>query len=198
MTESSLAAAVRDVLAVDPESYRTDAATDADFVLSELSDGTFDNHQSILGLEYEFYAVSENRWNPGDDGAYGLARVPRRLLELIGFEKELGLHNAEMTATPQPFNADGVRAIESEVRSQLTAALDCTAPEGLRLVSDGLWTIPPTGETAQEYLTDSVDDDGVRIATNMTDAVRYHAMANGDLATRSALRLPMSISPPRR
>jgi len=107
MTESSLAAAVRDVLAVDPESYRTDAATDADFVLSELSDGTFDNHQSILGLEYEFYAASENRWNPGDGGAYGLARVPRRLLELIGFEKELGLHNAEMTATPQPFNAEG-------------------------------------------------------------------------------------------
>ena len=190
MTESSLAAAVRDVLAVDPESYRTDAATDADFVLSELSDGTFDNHQSILGLEYEFYAVSENRWNPGDDEAYGLARVPRRLLELIGFEKELGLHNAEMTATPQPFNADGVRAIESEVRSQLTAALDCTAPEGLRLVSDGLWTIPPTGETAREYLTDSVDDDGVRIATNMTDAVRYHAMANGNLADTFRVEAP--------
>ena len=64
MTESSLAAAVRDVLAVDADSFRADAATDADFVLSELSDGTFDNHQSILGLEYEFYAVSENRWNP--------------------------------------------------------------------------------------------------------------------------------------
>ena len=181
MTESSLATAVRDVLAVDADAFRADAATDADFVLSELSDGTFDNQQSILGLEYEFYAVSENRWNPDSDGASGLARVPRRLLELIGFEKELGLHNAEMTATPQPFNAHGVRAIEAEVCSQLDAALDCSRPEGLRLVSDGLWTIPPTGETAREYLTDSVDDDGVRIATNMTDAVRYHAMANGDL-----------------
>jgi hypothetical protein len=49
----------------------------------------------------------------------------------------------------------------------------------MRLVSDGIWTIPPSGETARDYLTNSVEDEGVRIATNMTDAVRYHAMANG-------------------
>jgi hypothetical protein len=49
----------------------------------------------------------------------------------------------------------------------------------MRLVSDGIWTIPPSGESASQYLTDSISDQGVRIATNMTDAVRYHAMANG-------------------
>jgi len=178
MTHSELAPAVRDVLALDTEAYATEAAADADFVLSELDAGTFDNHQSILGLEYEFYGVSEDRWRTGRENHFALARVPRRLLELIGFEKELGLHNAEMTASPQPFNSYGLEAIEAEVRSRLEAALDCSRAEGLRLVSDGLWTIPPTGETAREYLSDSVDDDGVRIATNMTDAVRYHAMAN--------------------
>ncbi len=147
MTKSELAASVRDVLAVDTEAYNTEAAADADFVLSELDSGTFDNHQSILGLEYEFYAVSEDRWHTAKENEFALARVPRRLLELIGFEKELGLHNAEMTASP-------------------------------RLVSDAMWTIPPTGETARGYLTDSIEDGGVRIATNMSDAVRYHAMAN--------------------
>jgi len=178
MTESELAASVRDVLAVDTQEYRTEAATDADFVLSELDAGTFDNHQSILGLEYEFYAVSADRWHTETDGEFALARVPRRLLELIGFEKELGLHNAEMTASPQPFNSHGLTAIESEVRSRLEAALTCSQAEGLRLVSDAMWTIPPTGETARGYLTDSIEDEGVRIATNMSDAVRYHAMAN--------------------
>ena len=178
MTHSELATAVRDVLAVDTEAYATEAAADADFVLSELDAGTFDNHQSILGLEYEFYGVSEDRWQTGRENDFALARVPRRLLELIGFEKELGLHNAEMTASPQPFNSYGIDAIEAEVRGRLEAALACSRAEGLRLVSDGLWTIPPTGETARGYLSDSVDDDGVRIATNMTDAVRYHAMAN--------------------
>ncbi len=178
MTESELAASVRDVLAVDTETYQTEAAADADFVLSELSSGTFDNHQSILGLEYEFYAVSEDRWHTAKENEFALARVPRRLLELIGFEKELGLHNAEMTASPQPFNRHGIAAIESEVRSRLDAALDCSQAEGLRLVSDGLWTIPPTGETARGYLSDNIEDDGVRIATNMSNATRYHAMAN--------------------
>ncbi|OYR77898.1 hypothetical protein DJ71_17675, partial [Halorubrum sp. E3] len=40
------------------------------------------------------------------------------------------------------------------------------------------WTIPPAGETAREYLTDSVEVDGVTVAVNMSDSVRYHAMAN--------------------
>src|SRR6056297_1514716 len=122
MTKSELAASVRDVLAVDSEAYTTEAAADADFVLSELDSGTFDNHQSILGLEYEFYAAAEDRWQTGRDDDFALARVPRRLLELIGFEKELGLHNAEMTASPQPFNSYGIDAIEAEVRGRLEAA----------------------------------------------------------------------------
>ena len=182
MTEE-LAAAVGDALAVDVEEFEAQARTEAEAVKSELREGTFDNHQSIVGLEYEFYAVADGRWEASDDaGIYGLMRVPRRLLELIGFEKELGLHNAEMTTSPQPLNADGLRAQESEVRARLAAAQGCTAAEGIRLVSDGLWTIPPAGETARGYLTDSVEAQGVRIATNMSGSVRYHAMANGPAA----------------
>ncbi|WP_336025304.1 hypothetical protein [Halobellus salinisoli] len=182
MTED-LADAVRDALAVDVEAFEAQAREDAEVVKAELREGTFDNHQSIVGLEYEFYAVADGRWAASDDAdVYALMRVPRRLLDLIGFEKELGLHNAEMTTSPQPLNPDGLRAQESEVRARLGAALDCTGAEGIRLVSDGLWTIPPAGETAREYLTDSVEADGVRIATNMSGSVRYHAMANGPTA----------------
>ena len=182
MTEE-LAASVRDALAVDVEEFEAQARRDAEVVKSELREGTFDNHQSIVGLEYEFYAVADGRWAASDDAdVYALMRVPRRLLELIGFEKELGLHNAEMTTSPQPLNPDGLRAQESEVRARLGAALDCTGAEGIRLVSDGMWTIPPAGETAREYLTDSVEAEGVRIATNMSGSERYHAMANGPTA----------------
>ena len=148
MTEE-LAASVRDALAVDIEEFEAQARRDAEVVKSELREGTFDNHQSIVGLEYEFYAVADGRWAASDDAdVYALMRVPRRLLELIGFEKELGLHNAEMTTSPQPLNPDGLRAQESEVRARLGAALDCTGAEGIRLVSDGMWTIGPEYNSA--------------------------------------------------
>jgi hypothetical protein len=175
---ADLADRVRDVLDVDAEAFEAQARADAEVVKEGLHDGTFDNQQAIVGLEYEFYAVADGRWR-ADDGAYALSRVPRRLLELIGFEKELGLHNAEMTTSPQPFSAYGLRAQESEVKARLAAALDCARSEGMRLVSDALWTIPPAGETARGYLADAIEVDGVRLATNMSDAVRYHAMANG-------------------
>ncbi|MFB6102748.1 MAG: hypothetical protein ABEJ73_09295 [Haloplanus sp.] len=180
--DGDLAARVRDVLDVDVSDFRAQAQADAEVVKTELRDGTFDNHRSIVGLEYEFYAVADGRWRrerETDQAGSELVRVPRRLLELIRFEKELGLHNAEMTTSPQPLNAEGLRAQAAGVRSHLSSALQTTRIEGMRLVSDGLWTLPPSGETARRYLTDSISDDGVRIATNMTDAVRYHAMANG-------------------
>ncbi|WP_248896659.1 hypothetical protein [Haloplanus halobius] len=183
--DGDLAARVRDVLDVDVEEFRAQAQADAEVVKTELRDGTFDNHRSIVGLEYEFYAVADGRWrqeSDTDEAGAELVRVPRRLLELIRFEKELGLHNAELTTSPQPLNAEGLRAQAAGVRSHLESALQTTRIEGMRLVSDGMWTIPPSGETARRYLTDSITDQGVRVATNMTDAVRYHAMANGENA----------------
>ncbi|WP_435358993.1 hypothetical protein [Haloarchaeobius sp. DFWS5] len=190
MPDDDLATRVEDVLAVDGETFEDQVMADAETIKAELAAGTFDNPQDIVGFEYEFYAV-------GDDDAetaaassqYTLKRVPRRLLEFIGFEKELGLHNAEMSTSPQPFNRHGLLAQEHEVLSRLRTALDCTESEGMRLVSDGMWTIPPEGETAREYLTDSVEDRGVRIGTNMSDSARYHAMANTERATAAGMRL---------
>ncbi|QRV15144.1 hypothetical protein JMJ58_19905 [Haloterrigena salifodinae] len=188
MPEEELAERVADVLAVDAAGFREQAQADAEVIKDAVDEGVFDNPQAIVGLEYEFYAVKN------DDCA--LRRVPRRLLELIGFEKELGLHNAEMTTSPQPMNAHGLAAQESEVKARLQTALNVTQSERMRLVSDALWTLPPEGEDATTYLTDSVertttDDDGTersfRIATNMSDSARYHAMANTDQAESAGM-----------
>ncbi|GAB3025083.1 hypothetical protein [Natronobiforma cellulositropha] len=189
MTGADLSDRIGAVLAVDTEANRRRVAADAEIIERELESGTFDNPQAIVGLEYEFYAV--------DTETAALQRVPRRLLELIGFEKELGLHNAEMTTSPQPLNEHGLRAQEAEVCARLQAALEVTRIEGMRLVSDGAFTIPPAGETATRYLTDSVertvpvdgDERPVRLATNMSDAARYHAMANTDTGVGARLEI---------
>ncbi|GAB7095759.1 glutamate-cysteine ligase family protein [Halolamina litorea] len=189
--DRTLADRVRELDAVDAEAFAERAAGDAEVVKSLLRDGAFDNHRSVVGLEYEFYAAADGRWADDEATDCTLMRVPRRLFDLIDFEKELGLHNAEMTTSPQPFNGYGMAAQAAEVRSHLQNARDCTKAEGMRLVSDGIWTIPPAGETAREYLTDSVLDDGVRVAANMSDAVRYHAMANGE-----ELETPLTVDAP--
>ncbi|ERH11682.1 MAG: hypothetical protein J07HB67_00690 [halophilic archaeon J07HB67] len=190
----ALADRIGGMLQTDPEAFRDRAELDAETVKTELANGTFDNHQSIVGFEYEFYAVSQGRWTAsgGTEGVDrgDLTRVPRRLLTLIGFEKELGLHNAEMTTSPQPFNPDGLRAQAAEVRSRLRAALETTRQEGMRLVSDGVWTMPPAGGDARSYLDSTVERDGLRIATNMTDSARYHAMGNGPNADRFGVDAP--------
>ena len=181
MPESDLVASVEEILAVDPAAFQERVKADADVILSEVEDGTFDNPQAIVGLEYEFYAVDE----------YGaLARIPRRLLEYVGFEKELGLHNAEMQTFPDPLNDAGLRGQESSVISRIDAAARPMDAEGRHLVSDGLWTMAPAGESTREYLTDSVERDGIRLATNMSDAPRYHAMANGEIRPGMVIDLP--------
>jgi len=182
MPETELTERVQSALSVDVPAFDERAAEEAEWLVSALREGTFDNPQAIVGLEYEFYGV--------DEATTELVRVPRLLLDLIGFEKELGLHNAEMNTSPQPLSGYGLAAQEAEVQAKLEAALEQTSAEGIRLVSDGLWTIPPTGESARAYLTDSVEDDGVAIATNMTDAVRYHAMANSGYPSEFGLDAP--------
>ena len=181
MSRSDLAGRVTDVLTVDVEEFNARAEEEAEVVKRELDAGTFDNPQAMIGLEYEFYGVNR--------GTSALARVPRRLLEYIGFEKELGLHNAEMCTSPQPLNTYGLQAQEAEVNARLQTALDAVASSDLRLVSDGLWTIPPEGEPASEYLTSSIADGGIRIASNMSESVRYHAMANTDGADTAGMHL---------
>jgi hypothetical protein len=182
MSASDLAARVRDLLAVDRDAFAEHVERETEDLKAEIDAGTFDNPQAIVGLEYEFFGV--------DSETSALKRVPRRLLEFIGFEKELGLHNAEMTTSPQPLSKYGLRAQEAEVQANLDAALTETNHSDIRLVSDGMWTLPPVGETAREYLTDSIVQDGVRIASNMSDAPRYHAMANAEFPAGMTLEAP--------
>jgi hypothetical protein len=182
MSASELAAAVREALAVDAEAFRETASAEAEKLKREVREGTFDNTQALIGLELELYSV--------DSRAGGLRRTSRQLLELIGFEKELGLHNAEMQTSPDPLTRYGLVAQEKEIQAHFAPAQEKTGVENIQLVTDGLWTVPPTGETATEYLTDYVEQDGVKIATNMSDAVRYHAMANTDYPSRHALDAP--------
>jgi hypothetical protein len=186
MTDDDLVAAVDDALAVDRDAFQGRVDEERAVIEDLLRDGAFDNPQGIVGLEYEFYAVARDGEALTD---CALMRVPRRLLEFVGFEKELGLHNAEMTTSPQPFNASGLRAQVAEVGARLQTAQECVEAEGMRLVSDAMWTIPPAGESATEYLTDSIEDDGVRVAPNMSDAARYHAMANTDQADAAGMAL---------
>ena len=181
MVDADLAARIEEIQSVDPDEFQRRVAAGAEAVEAAVADGALDNPQAIVGLEHEFYAVESD--------SKALARVPRRLLAYAGFEKELGLHNAEMSTSPQPLNAAGLRAQEAEVIARLETAREPVGAEGLQLVSDGLWTIPPVGETARSYLTDSVEIDGVRVATNMSDAARYHAMSDPNRPAAAGMHL---------
>ncbi len=197
MTDVALPERVADAIDVDRAAFQTRVEEESAELKAAIRAGDFDNPQANVGFEYEFYGVAEpgssarrpEGAEPGGDDV-PLVRLPRLLLELIGFEKELGLHNAEMNTSPQPLSAYGLAAQRAEVQARLSAALDKTRPEGIRLVSDGMWTVPPTGETARAYLTDSVEIDGVRVAANMSESVRYHAMANTELPVGMRIDAP--------
>lgn len=185
MTESELAARVAEVLDTDRAAFEAQVEDEASTLKSAITEGAFDNSEGLVGLEHEFYAVRGQ--DPSATGgtnrpraAGTLARVPRRTLSFTGFEKELGLHNAEMNTAPQPHNRYGLAAQAAEVRGRLAMVRRAVMPNDIRLVSDGCWTIPPVGESAEAYLTDSITVNGVTLATNMSDSVRYHAMANTD------------------
>jgi hypothetical protein len=156
---------------VDGDVFATRVEREAEALKAELSVGTFDNPQAIIGLEHEFYAV--------DARTDVLRRVPGPLLDLIGFEKELGRHNAELAGRPQPFGPHGLAALRNEVQAAVRAAHAAAADaEGIRLVADGVWTAPPVAETAREYLSACEHVDGLRFSPNIPQSVRYHVMSN--------------------
>ncbi|MFC6874615.1 hypothetical protein [Halobellus marinus] len=144
---------------------------ETDRLKSALNSGTFDNPRATIGLEYEFYGV--------DESFEALRRVPRTVFEHIGFGKELGLHNAELTTSPQPLGPHGLAAIQNAVQSAvLTAQATSTRCEPIKLASDGFWTIPPSGETAVGYLDSAAERYGVIISSNMSGSPQYHAQSN--------------------
>jgi hypothetical protein len=195
MTRTELGAEIRDVLDISQSEFQRQVEEDAEVIKAEVTDGTFDNPQGLVGLEYEFYATTDGtttdrNGETSDLQQRTLRRIPHRTLSFIGFEKELGLHNAEMSTTPQPLNEHGIETQQAEIKGRLAAAREPIHANNIQLVSDGLCTIPPSGETAREYLTDTIDDDGVTIATNMSDSIRYHAMGNTEAPTGGRLDAP--------
>ena len=121
------------------------------------------------GLEYEFYAVGTE--------SHELRRVPRDLLDCLGFEKELRLHSAELNAGVYPCNGPGLAALSKDVESKVASFQRQAAEEGVRFVSDGMWTIGPEYNTPDGYLTEATHEEGLTLAISVSNAVRYHGFA---------------------
>jgi len=96
---TELVDSVQEARTVSRDEFAATVEREAEDIKAEIEDGTFDNPQPIVGLEYELYGV--------DADAATLGRMPRPLLELVNFEGELGLHNAEFHTNPQPLEATG-------------------------------------------------------------------------------------------
>jgi hypothetical protein len=152
------------------ESFDEQVREEAAIVKEHLEDGTFDNEQVTIGLEHEFYAV--------DSDTGQIRRLPRGLLGYLGFEKELGLHNAELASGVYPCNHPGLTALSKEVEAKLSALHDRAVSEDIRLVSDGLWTIGPEYNSTDGYLMEATHEEGLTLAINVSNAVRYHGFAS--------------------
>ncbi|MFW6003012.1 MAG: hypothetical protein ACOCPT_01155 [Halanaeroarchaeum sp.] len=147
-----------------------------------LAAGTFDNDEVALGMEYEFYAA--------DRSSGALRRVPRALLRSLGFEKELGLHNAELTTGIYPANGPGLSALASDVEAKLIVLQRRGEAMGIRLVSDGTWTIGPEHNSTWGYLTEATREGDIALARNVSDSVRYHGFTSGRRDLQCRVDLP--------
>jgi gamma-glutamyl:cysteine ligase YbdK (ATP-grasp superfamily) len=161
---------LRDSGGVDYDAFEDRVHEEAKWLKETLAAGNFDNDGTTLGLEYEFYAADRTTGR--------LRRLPRSLLAAPGFEKELGLHNAELTTGVHPCNSHGFDAVRTEVAAKLTAFQQRAAGSGLRLVSDGMWTLGPAENTTRGYLTEATHEEGLTLAVNVSNAVRYHGFAS--------------------
>jgi gamma-glutamyl:cysteine ligase YbdK (ATP-grasp superfamily) len=173
---------LRESREIDFEAFERRVREEGEFVIEHIEEGTFDKPQTTIGLEYEFYAVDE------DDGS--IRRVHRSLLGFLGFEKELGLHNAELTTGVQPCNEAGLDAMAREIEAKLTATDEWAAERGVQLVSDGLWVIGPDDHSTPAYLMEATHEEGLTLAINVSNAVRYHAFASGERPIGGRIDVP--------
>lgn len=167
---------------IDYEAFEQRVREEGEFVVEHLEAGTFDNPQSTIGLEHEFYAVD------ADTGS--IRRIHRSLLDFLGFEKELGLHNAEVTTGVHPATAAGFDAIAAELEGKLSATETWAADHGVRLVSDGMWTIGPDDHSTSSYLFEANHEEGLVLAINVSNAVRYHGFASTERALATEIDVP--------
>lgn len=137
-----------------------------------LTSEAFENEAYTVGLELEAYAV---------DGEGRLARVPEAVFADSACNGELGLHNLELNTPPNRFDADGLAAQADRIAERVAGAREALAEEGLELVLDGMWTVPPP-EGTDAYLSAVDVEDGVTVARNMRASPRYCAIDNDVLA----------------
>jgi hypothetical protein len=155
---------------IDFEEFERQVREEGDVVVEHLEEGTFDNPQTTVGLEYEFYAADER------DGS--IRRVHRSLLEFLGFEKELGLHNTELTTGVHPCNEAGIDAMYKELEAKLAATDAWTDENRIQLVSDGMWAIGPSDHSTRAYLLEATHEEGLTLAINVSNGARYHGFAS--------------------
>jgi gamma-glutamyl:cysteine ligase YbdK (ATP-grasp superfamily) len=167
---------------IDLDEFERRVREEGEFVVEHLDEGTFDNPGTNVGLEYEFYAA--------DDTDGSIRRVHRSLMGFLGFEKELGLHNAELTTGVHPCNEAGLDAIETEIEAKLAATDEWAAEHGVRLVSDGMWAIGPEDHPTPAYLLEATHEEGLTLAINVSNAVRYHGFASGEREIGGRIDVP--------
>ncbi|WP_226006986.1 hypothetical protein [Natrinema salinisoli] len=146
-----------------------------------LRTGRLDNPGFGLGIELEAYAVDEeNR----------LARVPDSVFD-EHCDRELGEHNVELHTDPTPFDDEGIAAQAASLRQDYRTAQRAAAQNGLEIVLDSMWTIPPR-EGSGDYLGAVRECEGLSIAENMTSSPRYCAIDN-DVLGRTGGSIPLSV-----
>lgn len=143
-------------------------AEQADRLRTAIETGQFDSDGFAVGLEVECYAV---------DGERRLIQLPDTLFETADCNREIGLHNLEINASPQRFDPEGVEAQSTELAETVAEICDRLASTGTELVLDGMWTVPPR-KGSQQYLGAVEQVDGTTVAKNMPDDPRYCAMDN--------------------
>ena len=151
---------------VDTAAFDARVEAEATRLIEAIEGGAFDRQRRAIGLEQEFYAV--------DRETSALRRLPRSVLAAPGFEAELGLHNAELGTAPQPATRRGLTALGAELTAKTAAADALAAEDGIRLVSDGAWAVAPAACAAERYLTEATRENGLRLAINLSNDVRYH------------------------
>ena len=163
---------LRDAKGIDVADFDARVREEAAVVHDHVAAGTFDNEQVTIGLEYEFYAV--------DRETCQVRRIPRSLLGCVGFVEELGLHNTELNSAVHPLTSVGVDALAADVTAKVEAFQRLAADRGIRLVSDGMWTIGPAAGSTVAYLTEATRGDGLTLGINVSNSTRYHGFGSFD------------------
>lgn len=157
------------------ESLSADAQTEFDDRVKEQAtrlkaaheQGSLDSPTFGIGFELETYMVAED---------HSLTYVPGPVYD-EDCDKELGLHNIEFQTDATTFDEAGIENQARQLQERLAAVREAAAEDDVTVPLDAMWAVPPT-QGSYEYLSDTLERDGVTIARNMTPSPRYYAIDN--------------------